>query len=112
MIVIRNERLHVLGVGSRSSFCTFLNNGITKGSFRIKYLDNCYEIWCFGIDSKYRGHKHGQRMLCECLQMFDDMPIELGCLKNNHRALHIYQKFGFVIVRDCGEYYWMRKEVK
>lgn len=83
------------------------------GSFHIINKPDCNQIWCFGIHAEQdRGKGFGQQMLLELLDKFNDMPLELGCLKNNYRALHIYNKFGFTIVKDCGGYYWLRKEVK
>ena len=83
------------------------------GSFHIINKPECKQIWCFGIHvERDRGKGFGQQMLMELLDKFKDAPLELGCLKNNYRALHIYHKFGFIIVKDCGDYYWMRREVK
>lgn len=112
MIEVCEQRLSMLNKGFYSSWCLFHHNNNIKGQFCIQYKDDHYEIWNLQIYGKYRGHKHGQRMLCECLQMFNDMPLELSCLKDNYRALHIYQKFNFTIIKDCGDYYWLRREVK
>ena len=90
----------------------FLHNNLPIGSFEvISRNDGEKEIWCFGIQETYRNQGFGQQMLKECLDMLSGS-VGLGCLKNNHQALHIYHKFGFVIARDCGDYYWMRKEDK
>lgn len=91
----------------------FYNNEKEYGSFHIVNKPSCKEVWCFGIyDPQDRGVGLGQQMLKECLEMLSGNIVELGCLKDNYRALHIYHKFGFVIVKDCGEYYWMRREVE
>jgi ribosomal protein S18 acetylase RimI-like enzyme len=91
----------------------FLNDNLSIGSFDvIMRNDGVKEIWCFGIKETYRNQGFGQQMLKECLDMLSNSIVELGCLKNNHRALHIYQKFGFKIVADRGDHYWMRKEVE
>jgi ribosomal protein S18 acetylase RimI-like enzyme len=89
----------------------FVHNNTSLGSFDIGDKDEHKEIWCFGIyDVKNRNKGLGQLMLKECLDMLTGNTVELGCLKNNGRALHIYKKFGFVIVKDCGNYYWLRRE--
>jgi ribosomal protein S18 acetylase RimI-like enzyme len=91
----------------------FLHNNLSIGSFDVIFRnDGEKEIWCFGIQETYRNQGFGQQMLKECLDMLPNSIVELGCLKNNHRALHIYHKFGFAIVCDCGSYYWMRKEIE
>ena len=91
----------------------FLHNNISVGSFEVIFRnDGKKEIWCFGIQGTYRNQGLGQQMLKECLNMLSGSTVELGCLKNNHLALHIYQKFGFKIVADRGDHYWMRKEVE
>lgn len=96
----------------KNQYFKFYNNDKEYGSFHIINRDNHKEIWCFGIHSPQdRGIGLGQQMLKECLDLLSGHVIELGCLKHNDRALHIYHKFGFIIVKDCGEYYWMRKEV-
>lgn len=89
----------------------FLQNNIKYGSFDIVTKDNHKEIWCFGISCLFQNQGFGQQMLKECLEMLSGHVIELGCIKGNDRALHIYKKFGFKIVEDCGGYYWLRKEV-
>lgn len=91
----------------------FIHNNSSFGSFDIiSRNDGTKEIWSFGILQSHRNKGLGQQMLKECLDMLAGNTVELGCLKNNSRALHIYKKFGFVIVKDCGGHYWLRREVK
>ena len=91
----------------------FYHNDKEYGSFRIINRCGHKEIWAFGIyNEKDRGKGLGQKMLKECLNLLSGHIVELGCLKNNDRALHIYKKFGFTIIKDCGSYYWMRREVE
>ena len=91
----------------------FLQNNIEFGSFEIITKNNHKEIWCFGIHAiQDRGKGFGQQMLKECLEMLSGNIVELGCVKGNDVALYIYKKFGFTIVKDCGGYYWMRREVR
>jgi ribosomal protein S18 acetylase RimI-like enzyme len=105
--------LKILNQGKTSTKYSFIQNDEQIGTFHIVSSDDHKEIWCFGIHSdKKRNQGLGQQMLRECLDMLAENIVELGCLKDNYRALHIYHKFGFVIVKDCGEYYWMRREVK
>lgn len=91
----------------------FIHNNLSIGSFEVIFRnDGEKEIWCFGIQKTYRNQGLGQQMLKECLGILPNSIVWIGCRKNNYRALHIYHKFGFAIVRDCGDYYWMRKEVE
>ena len=112
MIRVYDENKRDWHTSSKEVFCDFVQQHISKGSFRIIYQADHLEIWCFGIEPRYRGHKYGQQMLSELIERFCDLPLELKCYKNNLRALHIYHKFGFQIVKDCNDYYWMRREVK
>ena len=89
----------------------FLQDNIEFGSFEIISKDDHKEIWCFGIQTPYLNKGFGQQMLRECLEMLSGNIVELGCVKGNNVALYIYKKFGFKIVKDCGSYYWLRKEV-
>lgn len=90
----------------------FLQDGVVSGSFEIITKNDHKEIWCFGIHAiQDRGKGFGQQMLKECLEMLSGNIVELGCVKGNDVALYIYKKFGFTIVKDCGGYYWLRKDV-
>lgn len=89
----------------------FLKDNIELGSFEIVTKNDHKEIWCFGIKTPYLNQGLGQQMLRECLGMLFGNIVELGCVKGNDVALHIYKKFGFKIVKDYGGYYWLRKEV-
>lgn len=89
----------------------FLQDNIEFGSFEIVTKDDHKEIWCFGIKISHQNRGFGQQMLRECLGMLSGNIVELGCVKGNDVALYIYKKFGFKIVKDCGGYYWLRKEV-
>ena len=89
----------------------FSQDNIEFGSFEIISKDDHKEIWCFGIQTPYLNKGFGQQMLRECLEMLSGNIVELGCVKGNNVALYIYKKFGFKIVKDCGSYYWLRKEV-
>ena len=90
----------------------FLQDNIEFGSFEIISKDDHKEIWCFGIKASHQNQGLGQQMLRECLEMLSGNIVELGCVKGNDVALYIYKKFGFKIVKDCGDYYWLRKEVR
>ena len=90
---------------------SFYHNDCKVGQFKIVNRDDCREIWCFEIYGEFRGMGLGQQMLKELIEMFSDMPLELGCGKKNEKALHIYQKYGFKIIKDSDYYYWMRKEI-
>jgi ribosomal protein S18 acetylase RimI-like enzyme len=90
---------------------SFYHNDCKVGQFKIVNRDNHREIWCLEIFGEFRGMGLGQQMLKELVEMFSDMALELGCGKNNKKALHIYQKFGFKIIKDSCYYYWMRKEI-
>ena len=89
----------------------FLQDNIEFESFDIITKDDHKEIWCFGIKTSHHNKGFGQQMLKECLEMLSGNIVELGCVKGNDVALYIYKKFDFKIVKDCGGYYWLRREV-
>ena len=89
----------------------FYKKGKHIGVFRINnFYDQTRQIWDLSIKEEYRGQGFGQQMLKELLTKFaKNRKIALGCKKNNTIALHIYQKFGFTIVKDCNTYYWLER---
>lgn len=98
--------------GRSCSKYMFAQDGIELGGFEIITKDDHKEIWCFGIHKKQdHGKGLGQQMLRECLGILSGNTVELGCVKSNAKALYIYRKFGFKVVKDCGGYYWLKKEV-
>ena len=72
------------------------------GRFRLRILDDRYEIWCFGITGEYRRKGYATQMLREFLQQFKhDKPLVLYVYKSHEIAIRLYEKVGFAIVGQC-----------
>ena len=60
-----------------------------------------YNIWHMMIDAAYQHRGFGALALRKCLDYIASKPfgqsgkVVLTCNKDNHIALHLYQKFGF-----------------
>ena len=66
------------------------------------YGDNSPFLSDLGIDKEQRGKGLGQKML---KMLMEEYKInELTVLKNNHRAIHIYKKFGFKTVKEFNDF--------
>ena len=71
---------------------------IYVGSFELRNCGDRYEIWCLGIDGRYRNNGYGTKMLTEFLATFHhDKPLILYVHKENAVAIHLYEKVGFAI---------------
>ncbi len=68
-----------------------------------------YDIWHMMIDKTHQGRGYGQEALKKCLEYIDTKPfgnsnrVVLTCNKENHAALHIYQKAGFSFTGEQDE---------
>jgi ribosomal protein S18 acetylase RimI-like enzyme len=75
------------------------------GRFDLKEKDAKLEIWSLYITKQFQNQGHATRMLTEFLEKFkSDKILVLYVLHNNAIAIHLYEKMGFVIVGDYGDY--------
>ena len=78
------------------------DESINVGRFRLRILDDRYEIWSLGIMGEYRRKGYATQMLMEFIQQFkNDKPLVLYVYKSHKVAIHLYEKVGFAIVGEC-----------
>lgn len=74
------------------------------GQFTLRKMKNCTEIWCLGIlGLENRNKGYGQQMMQELIREHGHENLRLYVESHNHRAIHIYEKFGFQYVKNYGD---------
>ena len=64
------------------------------------------------VDEHYQSNGIGSWLMSRCITHLDDdgfQRIQLEVLKDNDRALHLYQKFGFKILEDRERLFLMER---
>lgn len=74
------------------------------GTFCFKETNEKIEIWDLRIYVDHRGKGHGAQMMKDLIQEYKEQmnhkPLVLYVYCINEIAIHLYEKYGFVIVGD------------
>ena len=72
--------------------------------------NHAIKLVAFGIYGVYRGKGYGQQMLREAIEEANrirgNRRLFLWVMRNNTKAIHIYEKHGFKITDECGQNAW------
>ena len=88
----------------------YAHDNVIVGQFCIERRDNTRYISNLRICEEYRGKGYGNGMIAEMAAMVKNTPypIALDVWDDNYRAIHLYEKYGFVktdISHYIGAYY-------
>ena len=87
----------------------FIKNGLALGYGAIK-IEGTGVLISGGLLSKYRGHGYGKVLFEHLIKKAGDLKrnIELEVLRNNIRAIKVYQWLGFTTISKTDKIYRMR----
>ena len=84
--------------GEYDCWYLFIHNNVIKGQFNIT---NTGYIFDLSIYEEYRDQGLGTIMLKELVEKFGShLPLNLYVLTDNKRARRVYEKSGFVYIKD------------
>lgn len=86
--------------GACEQIVYFAHEGKIRGSFVIQNSDNKERyIYDLVIYDEYRNQGYGNLMIAEMVEKYGNynIPLTLAVLTENLPALHLYQKYGFII---------------
>ena len=81
--------------------CGYFNGDKLNGIVRVDDFSDCYELSFFFVNPAIQHQGVGQYILRWILIRFKGKKIVLYVYKDNDRAIHIYQKYGFEIVETA-----------
>ena len=110
MEIIKEQcRIYREKFGKYCTRCYLRYNGTDIGHLYITKGKEKNEIWSFSIDPEFQNQHLGTEFLTRIFRLYPKKPFCLGVYKDNYRAKHLYEKLGFVIVEDCGDYFEMER---
>ena len=74
---------------------------LPMGQFQLREFDDFVELWCFGLEKRFRGKGYAIKMLKDAMSLANNKKMRLFVNKDNEIAKHIYQKAGFEVVREA-----------
>ena len=86
--------------GAYEQIVYFAHKGKIRGEFVIQNSDNTERYVCdLQIYEEYRNQGYGNLMIAEMINKYGNynIPLTLAVLVENLPALHLYQKYGFII---------------
>ena len=86
--------------GAYEQIIYFAHKGKIRGKFVIQNSDNTERyIYDLQIYEEYRNQGYGNLMIAEMIDKYGNYnaPLTLAVLAENLPALHLYQKYGFII---------------
>ena len=80
----------------------FAYNNKTMGEFTIMRDGDERYIYNLEIYEEYRNQGYGNLMIAEIVELYNNTPypLTLAVAIDNSKALHLYKKYGFVIVEQ------------
>src|SRR4051812_47961142 len=98
---------------NRMTTDSYLDGSFAGGTLRTKYAridmhgewHGPVQLWSFHVVKEHRGQGHGTRLMEAVFEIARrrNFDLELFVLRNNERAIRLYESLGFVAVGGNGE---------
>ena len=79
----------------------YFNDNRLDGIICVNDVYDCYELSFFFVNPACQHRGMGQYLFRSILSRFNDKNLKLCVYKDNSRAIHIYRKYGFKIIKTA-----------